>query len=131
MAKRDDNIDPTPIEFRISNSATGRGPRIPVPINQPHWKYKKYKQTRPTIVEWILVIFFALTMLTIGILIWFTSNAAPVKWIFSITLISSSVGIVYHLLWRETSQRSNDDLQEEKQPRKREKKQPKYRKDYK
>ena len=134
MAKKD-KVDGTPIEFYIPPSGAGlrrTGPRVPIPINQPHWKYKKYAQTRPTIVEWILMIFFALMIFTMGVLVLFSHNPAPVKWIFSIGLISVSAGIFNHLLMREKSHRANDDeSQEEKLPRKKAKKQPRHRKDYK
>lgn len=128
MAKRDNNTDGTPIEFRIQNS---KGASIPVPINQPHWKYKKYHQTRPTMKERIGVTVFASTLFIAGILILFSNNSTAVSWIFSLGMIAISIGFIHQLIWRERSHRArNSELDKESQPQKKEKKQPKNRKDY-
>lgn len=40
MAKKNKS-DNVPVEFHIPNADLGgEGPRVPVPINQPNWKYK-------------------------------------------------------------------------------------------
>lgn len=57
------NQDETPIRFYIPSSR--RGVRIPIPINQPHWKYIKPGKAKPGRRDWFVIIL----MLGVGIAI--------------------------------------------------------------
>ena len=68
MTKKDNN-DSTPIEFYIPPSNHGKGPRLPVPINQPNWVYKTNTYSNHaelTIARICVVIAIALGILLIA-----------------------------------------------------------------
>jgi len=55
------NQDETPIRFYIPSAR--RGERIPIPINQPHWKYANLGKSKPGRLDWFVIIL----MLGVGI----------------------------------------------------------------
>ena len=129
MAKKD-NKDSTPIEFYIPpSSAGGKGPRVPIPINQPNWKYKylnsKGEYSRSLVIGNILIFAIAL-----GVIIITKSYNSPL-WIAVITLV-----VIAFLQIRSASARTvnNTDKNENTEifniKKKRKKKLLKHRKDY-
>ena len=127
MSKRDNNTDGTPIEFYIPGP--GKGSKIPVPINQPNWKYK-HNRSKPSVIEWILVSFSVLLFLVIGFVGLYSTHLTSYIGIFFIILLFLSLGQLYNLITRHRNNYSEETFMHEK-PEKRKKKQPKHRKDYK
>lgn len=131
MAKKENRQDETPIAFHVPGPG-GRGSKVPIPINQPNWKYRYYSTSKPGALEW-LSIGFTIIIITVSILALYTRvDRIPILWIiiiplglFPIFLIASAIlRIFYH------SEKSKED-EPSKSTQKREKKQPKRPKNYK
>lgn len=135
MAKKD-KTDSTPIEFYIPPTTTGRGSRVPIPINQPNWiyKYNSNLNSKPGFSEWLgigIILTIAIVLGTLLIIFVSPMNNLPL-WIvmvafeiFSLFLVCSAI-IRTTKYSQETEEEENNDS-----PRKRKKKFPKHRKDYK
>ena len=135
MAKKD-KTNSTPIEFYIPPTTTGRGSRVPIPINQPNWiyKYNSNLNSKPGFSEWLgigIILTIAIVLVTLLIIFASPMDNLPL-WIvvvafgiFSIFLVGSTIirTIKYS---QETEEEDNNES-----PRRRKKKLPKHRKDYK
>ena len=126
MAKRDNNTDGTPIEFYVPGP--GKGSKIPIPINQPHWKYK-YSRSKPSAIEWVLTSFFALLFLVIGFVSLYSTHLTFYIAILFIILLFLSLGQLYNLTTRHRNYSEETAIPEKPEGKK--KKKPKHRKDYK
>ncbi len=85
MAKKD-QTNGTPIEFQIP-SAGGKGPRVPIPINQRKWKYKSGNMARLTLGEWAVAIVAFFVMLGVGFLLSVESWALTVAlWVVALII---------------------------------------------
>jgi hypothetical protein len=77
VAKRNNDQDETPIIWEIPGFK--KGPRPPVPLNQPHWVYKNYGFSKPTLAS--IIFSFILGLLILGIVgflflqVWMNSQA--------------------------------------------------------
>lgn len=63
MAKRNSNRDETPIIWELPGFK--KGPRVPIPVNQPHWVYRNYGFAKPTLITIISSLIFGLLILGI------------------------------------------------------------------
>lgn len=126
MAKRDNNTDGTPIEFYIPGP--GKGSKIPVPINQPHWKYK-YNRSKPSAIEWVLISILALFFLVLGIISLYSTHLTFYTGILFVILLFLSLGQLYNLITRHRNYSEETPIPEK--PERKKKKKPKHRKDYK
>ncbi len=85
MAKKD-QTNRTPIEFQIP-SAGGKGPRVPIPINQGKWKYKSGNMARPTPGEWMAATLFFFIMVGVGFLLSIESWALTIAiWVVALIM---------------------------------------------
>lgn len=127
MAKKD-NKDSTPIEFYIPPAGLGgKGPRVPIPINQPNWKYKTTSQTKDSYLS-IARIFFVLAIALSFLIIGSHLYTSPL-WIVVIALLI--IAFIYANSAK-TSEFQNTENDEINPPSKRKaKKRIKHRKDYK
>jgi Flp pilus assembly protein TadB len=68
MAKKKKRHD-TPIDFRISDSEYGgKGPKVPIPINQPNWEYKfSGTDAKPRAYELVLATVLLLAAIALAI----------------------------------------------------------------
>lgn len=127
MAKKDRN-DETPIEFYIPGPGR-RGPKIPVPINQPNWVYKTSSNSKPGFSEWLFIGLILIFTITLAILLIAGSMFKSPVWIAVIVF-----GILAISLTRSAIIRTINHAQEDEAidlPKKKERKHPKRRKDYK
>jgi beta-lactamase regulating signal transducer with metallopeptidase domain len=135
MAKKD-KIDDTPIEFYIPPTTTGRGPRLPIPINQPNWIYKYHTNlnSKPALSEWLGIRIILTIAIVLGaLLIVFISPLDNLMlWVVVIAFGIFSIFLVRSAIIR-TIKYSQEAEEEENNvsPRKLKKKLPKHRKDYK
>jgi hypothetical protein len=123
MAKRNDQSG-APIKFRVSENIDGRGARIVVPVNRSGWKPANYR-SKPTTNDWIVV--GVITALVVAVISALILNGSSIREIWPISLCLASVPVmliivmgsraIYHSRAENT--------------KKRKKKQPKHRKDYK
>ena len=138
MAKKD-KVDGTPIEFYIPPADLGgKGSRVPIPINQPNWKYKYFgnMKSRPGYSEWLVIGIILTIAIAFGVLIITDSMHKSPLWIAVITLVviavlqirSAAIKSANH-----TQEIENDEVHSPKkrERKKRKKKNPKHRKDYK
>ena len=129
MAKKDKK-DATPIEFYIPPTPTGRGSRVPIPINQPNWIYKLNGNSKPDFAEWfsigiILTIATALAILLIVAPV----NRSPL-WIVVVAFGIFSIFLVRSAIIRTINHKQEiEDDENNISPSKRKKKLPKHRKD--
>lgn len=127
MAKKDNNNDETPIEFRIPNSY-GRQANIPIPINQAKWIYKKAKTG---VVDWFFATIFVLIAISL-IIIMVIKKEIPIGLLLStVGFGGGGVAQLHHLIIRAIKDKKRpapDKTIETKAQKK--KKQPKRRKDF-
>jgi hypothetical protein len=130
MAKKD-KTDETPIEFYIPpSSAGGKGPRVPVPINQPNWKYK-YLNSKVEYPQRLVIGNILIFVIALGIIIITKSYKSPL-WIAVITLAVIGLLQIRSAANRTANQTDKNESDEILSPKKkRRKKFPKHRKDYK
>ncbi|MBC7875606.1 MAG: hypothetical protein H7Y59_00430 [Anaerolineales bacterium] len=126
MAKKD-NKDSTPIEFYIPpTNLGGRGPRVPIPINQPNWKYKT--GSNPYDLQMAVAKICLVAAIALSILIFVSRLYTSPLWIAVIVL-----GTIAFISVRsaKTSEFQNTENDESNHPAKRKaKKRIKHRKDY-
>jgi len=130
MAKKD-KADGTPIEFYIPGP--GRGPKIPVPINQPNWAYKWGFNSRPGVFDLVVIGFLVTIVIGLGILLVAESMYKSPLWIIVISLSIFAILQVRSLIIKthNTQQDIEEDDEDNAPSSKRMKKYPKHRKDYK
>jgi hypothetical protein len=132
MAKKD-KADGTPIEFYIPPSSAGeKGPRVPIPINQPNWKYRHNENLKPDFFEWLSIGIILTIAIALGVLLVVTPvNKSPL-WIVVVAFGVFSVFLTRSAIIRTINYKQ--EIEEEENnitPSKRKKKLPKHRKDYK
>jgi hypothetical protein len=129
MAKKD-KTDGTPIEFYIPGP--GKAAKVPVPINQPNWIYKRGFESKPSIFEWLNILILLTVVTVLGIVLVVESMYESFLWIVVVAL-----GIFVVLQVRSAIIRTFKYTQEVEDdenivsPTKRKKKFPKHRKNYK
>ena len=130
MAKKD-KTDGTPIEFYIPpSSAGGKGPRIPIPINQPNWKYK-YLNSKAESSQWLVIGNILIFAIALGVIIITKSYKSPL-WIALITLVVIGFWQIRSAAIRTANHTDKSEGAEIFSPKKKRKKNPpKHRKDYK
>lgn len=130
MAKKD-NKDGGPIEFYIPpSSAGGKGPRVPIPINQPNWKYK-YLNSKAEYSQWLVIGNILIIAIGLGVIIITKSYKSPL-WIAVITLVVIAFLQIRSAAIRTANHTDKSESDEILRPKKKEKKKiPKHRKDYK
>lgn len=132
MAKRNNNVDQTPIDFSVSSSLTGRGPRIPIPINQPNWKYKTTStKGMPGVFEWIAIVLIITVVITSIIALITKIESSPLIWIVVVALSAFLMYAIYSTIKRVITYSKIEDNETDKSSQKRMKKPLKRRKDYK
>ena len=66
MAKINKEKGETPIEFKIPTGWDAiQSGRMPTPVNQPNWKYRKPRLSKVRVVDWIVVVSFLIFSLAI------------------------------------------------------------------
>ncbi len=123
MAKKGNKKDGTPIEFYIPTASLGgKGPRVPVPINQPNWKYK----TNFNHSELVIAGFFMLMAIALGILLIVSRLYASPLWLVVIML-----GIIAIIAFRSAKTLEFQNTENETHSKRKDKKRSERRKDYK
>jgi hypothetical protein len=131
MAKKEKR-DATPIEFYIPPTITGRGPRVPIPINQPNWIYKHNRNLKPDFSEWLSIGIILTIAIAFGILLIKESVYKSPIWIVVVALGIFSIFLARSAIIRTFNHKQEiEDDENNISPRKRKKKFPKHRKDYK
>ncbi|MEN9561805.1 MAG: hypothetical protein RIR73_49 [Chloroflexota bacterium] len=130
MAKKDNANDGTPIEFYVPGPGGGRS-KIPIPINQPNWKYKYVSTTKPDIYEWLMISFVLVIVVASILALHTVTDRLPVLWVIIIPLGIFPIFLIYSALNRQFNHSSNSILGQEKVIRKKKKKYPKRPKNYK
>jgi hypothetical protein len=132
MAKKDKK-DATPIEFYIPpSSAGGKGPRIPVPINQPNWKYKYpgNLNSKAGYSKWQVIGNILILAIALGVIIITKSYQSPL-WIAVITLVVIALLQIRSAAIQTSNHADKNESTEIFSSKKKQKKLPKHRKDYK
>jgi len=132
MAKKDDNNDP--IEFRVSYGSYNKRDWAPTPINKPNWIYKRYSRTRVDFFEWSIIGILLFVAIMLGIFLIANSMFTSPLWIVVIVMGIPVILVIRSAVASTVNHRSkteNEENQNTTSPRKREKKLPKHRKDYK
>jgi hypothetical protein len=134
MAKKD-NKDSVPIEFYIPPTITGRGPRVPVPINQPNWIYKHTRNlnSKPDFSEWLSIGIILIIAIALGILLLIVPMNNSPLWIVVVAFGVFSIFLLRSAIIRTFNHKQEIDGNDENNisPNKRKNKLPKHRKDYK
>jgi hypothetical protein len=66
MPKINKDKDKTPIDFNIPTGWDAiQSGRMPTPVNQPNWKYRKPGSSKVHMIDWVVVILFLLFSLAI------------------------------------------------------------------
>jgi hypothetical protein len=129
MAKKD-KADGTPIEFYVPGP--GKGPKVPIPINQPNWIYKQGFNSRPTIFELFFIVFLIAIVIGLTVLLVTESMYKSPLWIVVITVGIFVILQIRSLIIRAYNYEQNTEENENVAPsNKRKKKYPRHRKDYK
>jgi hypothetical protein len=132
MAKKDKK-DATPIEFYIPpSSAGGKGPRIPIPINQPNWKYKYpgNLNSKTGYSKWQVIGNILILAIALGVIIITKSYQSPL-WIAVITLVVIALLQIRSAAIQTSNHADKNESTEIFSSKKKQKKLPKHRKDYK
>jgi hypothetical protein len=129
MVKKD-KADEAPIEFYIPGP--GKGPKIPVPINQPNWIYKSNLNSKPDFSEWLSIGIILTIAIALGVLLVVTSMDKSPLWIVVAVLGIFSIFLIRSAIIRTINHKQEVvDNENTVSPQKREKKFSKRRKDYK
>jgi hypothetical protein len=132
MAKKD-KTDSTPIEFYIPPADLGgKGARVPIPINQPNWRYKLNSTSRYSasiVTKAFLIIAIALSVLLIVSQLYTSPLWIGVIIFGIISFISARSEKILESQNAEKQGTENDE--NATSPNKKHKKHPKHRKDYK
>ena len=127
MSKRKNDQDETPIQFEIPSVGTRLRKRVPIPINQPHWVYRK-NSSRDILSALIPVMILA------GIIIvaFYKPTEGSNTWLYKTIIGIGFLVIVYILIqmWNR-SRTINEDTRHENTSKESKKKIHKKRKDYK
>ncbi len=134
MAKKN-NKDGTPIEFHIpAASLGGKGPRVPTPINRPHWKYKFSGNagSKPGYSEWSVIGTILLFAFAFGVLFISQSMRQSPIWIV-VAILGVIVIIQIRSAARKTANHAQEIEENEtlKPDERKKKRKSKHRKDYK
>jgi hypothetical protein len=133
MAKKD-KADGIPIDFYVPpSSAGGKGPRVPIPINQPNWKYKYSGNTNSKTdhSQWLVIGNLLIVAIAFGVIIITKSYKLPL-WIAVITLVVIAFLQIRSAAFRTTNHSDKSKGDEILNPKKKQKKKfSKRRKDYK
>ena len=136
MAKKK-NQNSIPIKFQEPTSSLGgKGPRVPTPINQPHWKYKfsGNAESKPGYSEWAVIGTILLFAFAFGVLFISQSMRKSPIWI-----VAAILGIIVIFQIRSAARKTANHEQEiegnethkpDERERKKKRK-PKHRKNYK